>query len=285
MSDDDIDKKPVRKKSPLVVLDLMIVVMAVAGLYLVIKPLVLHWQQDRLTRQLLAAYEQGNAVIEIDPNAYKVEGEETEFNGAYETSPAATDPAVTGSDMETTETGSTAETGETGPTTAFTLPSKPGGTVKTEPTQTTAAPAPAPVKVKIQAIGRITIAKIAVDMPIAEGSTLANLRVAIGHHSKTPAIGQPGLSVLFGHRMYSYGRHFNRLGEVAVNDTFTIEDKQNRYTYTIRQIDRVLPADLPNEMYRQVEGSWVMLVTCDPVRVASHRLLVKAEVTAIEALP
>lgn len=259
------------------VLDLMIVIMTIFGLYLIFKPVVLHGQQDRLTKQLLYAYEQGDAIFEIDPNAYKVEGEATEFSGAYETSPTAvTEPA---------ETGSTVETGETVPTTEFTLPSKPGGTEKTEPSQTTTAPEPAPAKVKIQVIGRIKIAKIGVDMPIVEGSTLANLRDAIGHHSHTPAFGQPGLCVLLGHRKYTYGRHFNRLGEVAVNDTFTIEDKQNRYTYTIRQIDRVLPADLPNEVYRQVEGSWVMLVTCDPVRIASHRLLVKAEMTAMEVLP
>ena len=253
------------------VLDLMIVIMAIVGLYLIIKPMVWHWQQDRLTKQRLYAYEQGEA---------------SEFSGAYETSPTAvTESAVTGSDTEPAETGSTVETGETGPTTEFTLPSKPGGTVKTEPSQTTTAPEPAPVKVKIQVIGRIKIAKIGVDMPIAEGSTLANLRDAIGHHSHTPVFGQPGLSVLLGHRKYTYGRHFNRLDEVAVNDTFTVEDKINRYTYTIRQIDVILPADLPNEVYRQVEGSWVMLVTCDPVRIASHRLLVKAEMTAMEALP
>jgi sortase A len=74
------------------------------------------------------------------------------------------------------------------------------------------------------------------------------------------------------------------LGEVAVDDQFTIEDKNNRYTYQIRKIYRVLPKELLNEIYQPVEGSWVILVTCDPVRVASHRLLVLAEVIETEPI-
>lgn len=280
------NEKPIKihkKKSPAVfALDLLIIAMAVTGLYLVLKPIVLHWQQDRLTQQLLNAYEDGDSIIEIDPEAYKVEGEEIEYIEAYETFP--TEPTEPMTVAETSETG---ETAGTGPTSDLTLPSKPGGTTdETEVTtteSTTAEPTPQP-RVKVKAIARIKIDKISVDMPIAEGSSLVNLRVAIGHHSPTAPIGQPGLAVLFGHRSYTFGRHFNRLGEVAVDETFVIEDKTNRYTYQIRKIYRVLPAELLAEIYQPVEGSWVILVTCDPVRVASHRLLVLAEVIATEPL-
>lgn len=280
--------KPIKirkKKSPAVLaLDLLIIAMAVTGLYLVLKPIVLHWQQDRLTQQLLNAYEDGDSTIEIDPNAYKVEGEEIEYIEAYETYP--TEPTATTTVPVTSETG---ETTETGPTSELTLPSKPGGTTNaTEATTTeatTAEPTPTPKPlVRVKAIARIKIDKISVDMPIAEGSSLVNLRVAIGHHSPTAPIGQPGLAVLFGHRSYTFGRHFNRLGEVAVDETFVIEDKTNRYTYQIRKIYRVLPEELLAEIYQPVEGSWVILVTCDPVRVASHRLLVLAEVIATEPI-
>lgn len=274
------DVKPIKirkKKSPAVfALDLLIIAMVITGLYLVLKPIVLHWQQDRLTRQLLNAYEDDDSIIEIDPDAYKVEGEEIDYIEAYETFP-------TGPTVATTQI-TTGETTETGPTSDLTLPSKPGGTTTATTTEaTTAEPTPKP-RVQVKAIARIKIDKINVDMPIAEGSSLVNLRVAIGHHSPTAPIGQPGLAVLFGHRSYTFGRHFNRLGEVAVDETFTIEDKTNRYTYQIRKIYRVLPKELLAEIYQPVEGSWVILVTCDPVRVASHRLLVLAEVIATEPI-
>lgn len=272
------DEKPLKirkKKTPAVVaLDLLIIAMAITGLYLILKPIILHWQQDRLTQSLLNAYEDGDSFIEVDPDAYKVEGEEIEYVEAYETYP--TEPTTSG---ESTPAGETTTDG--GPTSELTLPSKPGGTTEA----TTAEPTPTPKpRVKVKAIARIKIDKINVDMPIAEGSSLVNLRVAIGHHSPTATIGQPGLAVLFGHRSYTYGRHFNRLGEVAVDDQFTIEDKNNRYTYQIRKIYRVLPKELLNEIYQPVEGSWVILVTCDPVRVASHRLLVLAEVIETEPI-
>ena len=150
---------------------------------------------------------------------------------------------------------------------------------QSEPTESQAKP-----QVVVQAIGRISIPVIDLVMPIAEGATLYNLRVAIGHYTPSAPLGQDGRSVLLGHRMYSYGSHFNRLDEVAVDDQIIIEDKNFRYTYTVDQIDRVLPSELMAAIYAPADGSRIMLVTCDPVRVASHRLLVRGALTQTEPL-
>ena len=180
-----------------------------------------HKAQDSLTAEMLAAMEQGQDTIEVDPNANAVEGEEMEGWGS------AT-PAPTG-------------------------------------------------KVTIEMIGRISIPVIDLDMPVAKGATTVNLRYAIGWMEGTAGIGEQGRCVLFGHRMYTYGRHFNRLDEVVVGSQIVLKDKAGTsYTYEVYDVKTVLPEEVPSMMYQSTEDKELMLVTCTPVRVATHRLLVYA---------
>lgn len=256
-----------KRKPALVVLDLLIVVLALAGLALILRPMINHWQQDQVSQELLNNFEQGDGTVTFDPDQLVVDGEDIEyFNDfdAYESSPTTSPPT---DPTYTTQPGG---------------PTKPSSELSPTPEPT---PTKAPEKVVVRAIGRIEIPDIKVNMPIAEGTSKYNLRVAIGHYTPSAPLGQPGRSVLLGHRMYTYGRHFNRLGEMEIGDTIIIEDKQNRYTYTVDKIDRILPYDLLKEIYAPVEGSRIMLVTCDPIRVASHRLLVRGELTKTEAKP
>jgi sortase A len=249
-----------RRRPILYVVDVLILAMAVTGIYLIARPTIVHMQQDQLSSQLLEMLstatddDETEATILLDPNALIVDGEDLEYVEAYE-------------DFSTSQS-TTLDPANSDPTASG----------------PTAAPTAAPAKVVVKAIGRIQIPRISLTMPIAEGATIYNLRVAIGHYTPSAPLGQPGRTVLFGHRMYTYGRHFNRLNEMEVGDTIVIEDKKNRYTYTVDQIDRILPADLLKEIYAPVTGSRIMLVTCDPIRVASHRLLVKGVLTATESL-
>lgn len=262
------DKK---KKPVLIVLDVLIILLAITGLVLILKPVINNWRQDQVSRQLMDQFNNGDGTVSFDPDDLVVSGEDLEyFNDfdAYETAPTSeTQPAGTTRATIATQTGE------------FTKPSA-KHTPTPEPT-----PTEAPAEVVVRAIGRIEIPKIKVDMPIAEGTSKYNLRIAIGHYTPSAPLGQEGRSVLLGHRMYAYGRHFNRLGEMAIGDTIIVEDKQYRYTYTVDKIDRILPHDLLKEVYAPVEGSRIMLVTCDPIRVASHRLLVRGELTKTEAKP
>jgi sortase A len=84
--------------------------------------------------------------------------------------------------------------------------------------------------------------------------------------------------------MYTYGRHFNRLGEVGQGDTIVLEDKTNRYTYLVEENVAILPKDLPAAMTVSTSEARLLLVTCTPVRVASHRMLVKAYLIKTEKL-
>ncbi len=244
--------RPINKKRRILLrlLDVLIVSCLVVGLYLVLNPLLRHWQQDRRSDELIENFDQGDGTITFKPNELVVEGEAIESFSDLEPG-FGTDPDQTRDPL---------------------LLDGPDDTPDQQ----------APIVVK--AIGKIQIPAIQVNMPIAEGASVYNLRVAIGRYSPSAPLGQAGQSILFGHRMYTYGRHFNRLGEVEVGHQVIVEDKAFRYTYTVDRIDRVLPQELLTHLYASVEGSRLMLVTCDPVRVASHRLLVSGQLTHTEAI-
>jgi sortase A len=247
-----------RRKAWQIALDSLIVLLFIGGLYLVLQPIVLHLMQDNLTRQLSEAYGDGEGTIVVDPGYLAVPGEDVYYSEGDVTTPSTVNSSTTPVSSQTGET---------------TVPASPSAT-----------PTPQPARVTIKAIGWISIPSINCSMPIAEGATRVNLRVAIGHYSNSAGIGQPGNCILFGHRMYTYGRHFNRLGEVIVGQQIILSDKQFRYTYEVDEIDTVLPDQVLDEMYAPVEGSRIMLITCTPIRVASHRLLVKGKLVSTEPL-
>lgn len=231
-------RKPIQ-----VALDALIIVIAVIGLYLVIQPLYLHWQQDKASQKLEEEFDDGDGSIVIRPDEYIVPGEDVEYLTENEDE----------YDLPPTQPGETTQTQET---------------VQEEE----------PEEIVIKAIGRIIIDRIDLKMPIAEGSTKYNLRVAIGHYSHSADAGQPGLSIYLGHRMYNYGRHFNRLDEMVENDTIVIETKTRRFTYKVDGISVIEPQELYDAFNEQTNGeSRILLVTCTPVRVASHRLLIHGQ--------
>jgi sortase A len=248
-----------RRGSGLVIVDILIVVLVLGGLYFLLEPVVVHYLQDQMTRKLSEQYDNGEGTIFVDPDALPVSGEDVEYfddvDGTTETTTAATT-----AEPSETETGT-----------------QPGNTPSPKPTR-------APVRVTVKAIGRIIIPSINLNMPLAEGIEKYTLRVAPGRLIGSAGIGQPGNCVIFGHRMYTYGRHFNRLGEITIGQQIILEDKENRYVYEVDQIDTVLPDALLPELYKEVEGSRIMLVTCTPVRIASHRLLVKGKLISTSPL-
>jgi sortase A len=245
-----------RRKPGMVIFDVLIVLLVVSGLYMVLRPVIIHYLQDRVTQELVKQFDQGDGTILIDPNALPLNGEDIDYYA----------------DMEGTET--TVASNSSDPTETSSVPGE----------TTAPSPTPAAAKVTVKAIGRVIIPTINVNMPVAEGIAKYTLRVAIGHYSRSAGFGQPGNCILLGHRMYNYGRHFNRLGEVAIGQQIILEDKKNRYIYEVDQIDTITPDKLIEELYKEVEGSRIMLVTCTPLRVASHRLLVKGSLILTEPL-
>ncbi|MDR1705660.1 MAG: class D sortase [Clostridiales bacterium] len=128
----------------------------------------------------------------------------------------------------------------------------------------------------ITGIGVLTIEKIDAKLPVTDGVTEAQLKVAVGHVPETAPIGGYGNAIIAGHRSYTYGHYFNRLGELEPGDIIKYMPKDGEeMVFEIYELLTVLPDD--PAVYAEFPGEQILtLHTCTPIRVASHRLLVRA---------
>ncbi len=124
-------------------------------------------------------------------------------------------------------------------------------------------------------LGIIQIKKIKVKAPIVEGVKPSNLASAVGHIPGTAALGAPGNSALAGHRSYTFGKFFNRLDELVIGDEIVITTKKEDLKYKVSKIHVVTPDDV-SVLKGSKDESIITLITCTPIYVASHRLIVVA---------
>jgi len=137
--------------------------------------------------------------------------------------------------------------------------------------------AAAPVDTVISGIGVLSIEKIGAKLPVTDGVTTAQLKVAVGHVRGTPEIGGEGNSVIAGHRSYTYGQFFNRLGEIETGDVIRYQPKDGEVMeFSVYEILEVEPGD-PAALFQPEGINTITLLTCTPIRTATHRLLVRAE--------
>ncbi|UVI28351.1 class D sortase [Paenibacillus spongiae] len=141
-------------------------------------------------------------------------------------------------------------------------------------------PAPETVKKPAQdlddnAIGLIEIDKIDLKLPILEGASQANLRYAAAHMTETNPIGQTGNAAIAAHRARTKGRLFNRLNELEIGDKITIQTNDKQLTYNVNKISIVEPTDL-SVLASSDKESIVTLITCEPLKNPTHRLIVQA---------
>ena len=123
-------------------------------------------------------------------------------------------------------------------------------------------------------LGRIIIPKLELEKVIVEGVDRSSLKIGPGHMPWTPLPGQPGNSVISGHRT-TYGAPFSRLDEVEKGDEILIETVLGTHTYIVREIHVVLPTDV--WVTNRRPGAWLTLTTCTPRFSARQRLVIVAE--------
>lgn len=123
-------------------------------------------------------------------------------------------------------------------------------------------------------IGKLEIPSISLEAAIREGAGQASLKDAIGHLRGTAPLGDAtGNCCIAGHRNYSFGRYFNRLNEVQEGDVVVVTDSEGvEYTYTVFATSVVEPEDI--SVLEPVEGGELTLITCTPLFIATHRLIV-----------
>lgn len=125
-------------------------------------------------------------------------------------------------------------------------------------------------------LGVLSIDKIDVRLPILEGATENNMKVAATHLVETTKIGNKGNAAIAAHRSHKKGRLFNRLGELQIGDSMevTLADR-TIIQYKVDQISVVEPNDL-SVLEDPGLGQVLTLITCDPLINPTHRLIVRA---------
>ncbi len=146
-------------------------------------------------------------------------------------------------------------------------------------TESAIATPPAVVEPAYQPVvlGRVKIPKIDESLLLVEGVQSKDLKVGAGHMPGTAMPGEIGNCAIAGHRNYTFGSYFNRLDEVAIGDKITVEYGKKSFTYEVYEILVVLPEDTSVLNYND-KDQLLTLITCTPVRVATHRLIVHAKI-------
>ncbi|MEV7798990.1 class C sortase [Microbacterium foliorum] len=128
------------------------------------------------------------------------------------------------------------------------------------------------------AMARVRIPRIHVDLPIFHGTDEETLSRGIGHlYGSSLPVGGPGThSVLTGHNGFVQATLFDDIDELVAGDIIVVTALGEDLYYEVDQTTTVLP-DEADEL-RQVAGKdYLTLVTCTPTGVNTHRLLVRAE--------
>ncbi len=133
-------------------------------------------------------------------------------------------------------------------------------------------------------MGRIKIPSINVDLPIFHGTSDEVLKQGAGHLEGTalPVGGAGTRSVISADRGLASAVLFTHLDQVKVGDTFTIEVFGEVLTYKVISTEVVEPND-SKALYPVPDEDLVTLVTCTPLGINSHRILVTG--TRVEPTP
>ena len=121
--------------------------------------------------------------------------------------------------------------------------------------------------------GILKIDSIQLKLPVLTGATKKNLNLSVASVERSAKPGQDGNYAIAGHRSYAYGRNFNRLGEIALQDRIEVQTKDALYYYAVTDIFRVKP----NETWvlDPTETRTITLITCDPMRNPTYRLIIR----------
>lgn len=127
-----------------------------------------------------------------------------------------------------------------------------------------------------EAMARLRIPGINVDLPILHGTDDRTLEHGVGHlfGSALPTGGIGNHTVLTGHTGLATATLFDNLNRLEEGDAFYIQVMGEMLKYHIDQIKVVRPEET-EDLLRVPDKDYVTLVTCTPYGINTHRLLVR----------
>lgn len=127
-------------------------------------------------------------------------------------------------------------------------------------------------------MARVIVPSIGVDLPIYHGTSDETLMRGSGHleGSHLPVGGVGTRAVLTAHRGLASAQMFSDLDKVEIGDKVLIDVFGEVLSYRVSEIQVIAPE--ASESLRAIEGEdLVTLVTCTPLGINTHRILVTAK--------
>ncbi len=125
--------------------------------------------------------------------------------------------------------------------------------------------------------GILVIDSIDLKLPIIRGASAENMLLTVTSFENTGIPGEIGNYAIIGHRNLTYGRNFNRLGEMKVGDIIKVITDNGTFNYTVNEIFLVLPNDVGVLFGTKLEKR-ITLITCDPMGNPTHRLIIRGNI-------
>ncbi|WP_225213574.1 class C sortase [Corynebacterium gallinarum] len=129
-----------------------------------------------------------------------------------------------------------------------------------------------------EAIGEFLYPDVGISLPIYQGTDDAVLKKGVGHvhGSSLPVGGESTRAVLTSHSGLVNASLFTELFDAEVGHIFSVSVLGERLHYEVKSLETVLPQQ--TESLKVIDGEdWITLITCTPIGVNSHRLLVHAQ--------
>lgn len=129
------------------------------------------------------------------------------------------------------------------------------------------------------AIGRVVIDRIGLNVVLIQGTDTASLQKGPGHYEYTPFPGQGGTVGIAGHRT-TYLAPFRHINDIENGDEVRVEMPYGTFVYTVTRHEIVDPSDV--QIVDAVGYEQLVLTACHPVYSAAQRWAVFARLTGIE---
>lgn len=128
-------------------------------------------------------------------------------------------------------------------------------------------------------ISYIDIPKIDVYLPIYKGTDEETLAKGIGllENTSFPIGGNGTHTVLTGHSGLTTQTMFSNLEKMAIGDKFYLHTYDEKLCYKVYDIQEVVPDDVSSNIRYDIDHDYCTLMTCTPIGINTHRLLIMAE--------
>jgi sortase A len=133
-----------------------------------------------------------------------------------------------------------------------------------------------------EAVGRLRIPSVGIDLIVVEGVDNESLEKGPGHLPDSAWTGESGNVVISGHRT-QFGGPFSRLDELEGGDLVELVDDRGTFCYRVDEVQGVRADDL--SVLEPTADSRLTLTTQHPKSPASRRLVVTARLEEARATP